>query len=1030
MSTPQPQPTTRRKLLFALAALILPALLLFTWFGALAAGEDAYTQAGLGVKDNAALLQATQSITQPLDVQATLTPTAEIPASPKPQAVSSSTILSVNKTHTPTSFKIGSGNTYAIYISNNGVYSQSGLIAVEDNLPLGMTWTPVNMGRWNCVNNSTPTQVNCFYTQNNPVSFDPIQFQVVVAEDIPDTSVTNHVTLNAPESDPASTLMDDDDVVIDSVDLSISKVASPTSIVTGTIDYRITITNTGPSTATSVIVNENIPTELAFESAVPAGQFTTTTTAGVWTVDDMPPNTTRTLVLTFRTRSSASGKVIANTATVRQQSKNNDYRNSNNSASASVIVGGPKITKMVSPSTVTVGQPFTITVVVKNPTNSEIKDVSIKDEMNDYIIPLKTPSGNFNVINNTYTTNMGNLAANAQVERSFTVMGSSSISSTYAFTNAATVTWGPPGGRISLNSNQVDITISPGGSLVVGKSDGVTQVYPGDVVTYTVSVTNTGNLPVHTIKITDTLGVNLSAINLVVPSTLGTGSCPTPSQCVVSLTSPLSAGTKVSFKIAAKVYNQTPTGGASYVYNNVTATGIDESSRPTASIYQDANQVIAVPIFNMEIQKSVAPAQARVDENLTFRINVSNQGSEAVTAARVVDDFNDVLDIVSVDPSRGTATTNTTTRAVTWDIGTLNPGETVRIAIVTKVNATATSVEVYRNTARLTWAGAAQGIHSNEVRYRVLPKATLPGTGIQPWGAGAAAATLPALTPGQLTADLVVAAGFGLALLGLLALAYSIFLRARHPLHAGPYTRLALALIVTGLFAGMLGVGLLTVSAPSPELALLEGDKPPFATDATLPQANHQEATLTPDLSIYLPTPTPLTLPDYPVPAPTAMAASGPNGIEPDASDINRLVIERMGLDTIVKYVPYDGQTWMIGGLKQEIAWMGNTSWPGLGGNTGLAGHVDFANGDPGPFWNLKDLQAGDKVILYTQKNVYTYIVREHKVVNDYELSVIDPTDDAQITLITCTGWDAELHAYLQRLVVHADLSEVKPLGQ
>jgi len=36
-------------------------------------------------------------------------------------------------------------------------------------------------------------------------------------------------------------------------------------------------------------------------------------------------------------------------------------------------------------------------------------------------------------------------------------------------------------------------------------------------------------------------------------------------------------------------------------------------------------------------------------------------------------------------------------------------------------------------------------------------------------------------------------------------------------------------------------------------------------------------------------------------------------------------------MDTVVKYVPYDGLTWLIAGLQQEIAWMGDTSWPGLG---------------------------------------------------------------------------------------------------
>ncbi len=108
---------------------------------------------------------------------------------------------------------------------------------------------------------------------------------------------------------------------------------------------------------------------------------------------------------------------------------------------------------------------------------------------------------------------------------------------------------------------------------------------------------------------------------------------------------------------------------------------------------------------------------------------------------------------------------------------------------------------------------------------------------------------------------------------------------------------------------------------------------------------------------------------------------------------------------------------------------MGDTSWPGLGSNTGLAGHVDLVTGAKGPFWNLKELKTGDEITLYTEKKLYTYRVREQAVVDDYDLSVIQPTDKPQITLITCTTWDPELRIYLKRLVVYADLANVLPLA-
>ena len=133
---------------------------------------------------------------------------------------------------------------------------------------------------------------------------------------------------------------------------------------------------------------------------------------------------------------------------------------------------------------------------------------------------------------------------------------------------------------------------------------------------------------------------------------------------------------------------------------------------------------------------------------------------------------------------------------------------------------------------------------------------------------------------------------------------------------------------------------------------------------------------------------------------------------------------------TFGKYVPFDGQTWMIAGLKEEIAWMGDTSWPGLGGNTGLAGHVTLRDGSDGPFRNLVELVAGDEVVVYTEEKVYTYRVRETSLREDGDMSVIAVSDGSQITLITCAEWNKDLKMYLKRLIVFADLVGSRPINQ
>jgi sortase A len=169
------------------------------------------------------------------------------------------------------------------------------------------------------------------------------------------------------------------------------------------------------------------------------------------------------------------------------------------------------------------------------------------------------------------------------------------------------------------------------------------------------------------------------------------------------------------------------------------------------------------------------------------------------------------------------------------------------------------------------------------------------------------------------------------------------------------------------------------------------------------------------------------TLPDYPIPTPQVTITPGKDGNLPDTSAVQRILIPALGLDTMVKYVPFDGETWLIAGLQNEVAWMGNTSWPGLDGNTGLAGHVTLRNGADGPFRYLENLKAGDEITLFTEKNIYRYRVTELEVVEQTDLSVIQPADRKELTLITCTDWDAYAKSYLKRLAVLADLDAVQP---
>lgn len=78
-----------------------------------------------------------------------------------------------------------------------------------------------------------------------------------------------------------------------------------------------------------------------------------------------------------------------------------------------------------------------------------------------------------------------------------------------------------------------------------------------------------------------------------------------------------------------------------------------------------------------------------------------------------------------------------------------------------------------------------------------------------------------------------------------------------------------------------------------------------------------------------------------------------------------------------------------------------NSSKPGLGSNTVIAGHR-YASANK-VFYYLDKVVVGDEVVIYYEEKPYKYIVREIKVVPPSEGAIEAPTAREQLTLYTCT---------------------------
>ena len=82
--------------------------------------------------------------------------------------------------------------------------------------------------------------------------------------------------------------------------------------------------------------------------------------------------------------------------------------------------------------------------------------------------------------------------------------------------------------------------------------------------------------------------------------------------------------------------------------------------------------------------------------------------------------------------------------------------------------------------------------------------------------------------------------------------------------------------------------------------------------------------------------------------------------------------------------------------LNRGVGHIEETAMPGTGGNSGIAGHRD------GFFRGLKDVGLGDAIELETLHGKQIYRIERAWIVNPEDVSVLDPTPEESITLVTC----------------------------
>ena len=221
------------------------------------------------------------------------------------------------------------------------------------------------------------------------------------------------------------------------------------------------------------------------------------------------------------------------------------------------------------------------------------------------------------------------------------------------FTNQATLTYNGS----STNSN---IAYGEILDVLVATKTAVEGSYaPGQIVTYVVTLRNTGNASLTGLVVTDNLGGYDFNGATVYPLTYEDGSvalftngaaqaAPTvtagPPLVFSNITVPAGGDTVIVYQAQANAFANPAVGGS--IDNTVTVTGDGLSAPITATETVVAN---AAPLLT--ISKSITPSQVVDNDRVTYTFVIQNSGNQAVVAtddAAITDTFDPILTAFTV----------------------------------------------------------------------------------------------------------------------------------------------------------------------------------------------------------------------------------------------------------------------------------------------------------------------------------------------------------------------------------------------
>ena len=547
------------------------------------------------------------------------------------------TDLAIAKTDNLDTAVAGASHTYTITVSNLGPSDASGVTVSDDfdGVLNNVSWTCAASTGSTC---DTASGTGSIAHTVNLIVGGEATFTAVGTIPSSATGTLSNTAVVAPpaglvDNNANNDSATDQTAVTAETDLMVSKIGTPDPVIPGaTLTYVITVTNQGPSDmTTSAMLTDTLPTDVSFVSSTPGSPQCTESNGDVTCTITPLASGANSLVTIQVSVDAAATTALENSAVV--QSTDPDPNLANNTAviTTAIKTADLSVTKTDTPDPVVAGEQITYTLNVTNAGPDDATNVTLVDTLPAGVSFVSSAPGSPTcaAMGSEVTCDLGALANSGTTQVGIVALVDSST--TGSLENTAVVSAAEYDDDTNNNTASATTQVSLEADLSITKSDGQVNIVAGEMLTYTITVSNAGPSDVSSAQVTDDFPAELEGVAWQCAGSGGASCASGSGSGDIALDVDVPVGGEITILASATVAN-TAVGllvNTAEVTPPVNVTDPDMNNNSAT----DTNSLGAQADVSLNVD--VSPASVQLGGMVTLTLTVANSGPSAAGDVQV-----------------------------------------------------------------------------------------------------------------------------------------------------------------------------------------------------------------------------------------------------------------------------------------------------------------------------------------------------------------------------------------------------------